>query len=149
MNLSQALQDAISDLEQLAKKKSPHPSRLHARDILIPLGTLAALGEPFGQEELVQRLTKLTAPFEDRWQRAVAEELQLACAEYVTSVDEHYMKLANYDFDYTSSARERLAARLLACDILSCELPPGLSDQIERADLIYRPYRERYEETRS
>lgn len=148
MNLTKALESAIEDLEQLAKKKSPHPSRFHARDILVPLGTLAAADLPFPRDELVTRLTRLTEPFAERWQRAVNEELQLACAEFVTSVDEHYLELDNYDFDYTTTARERLGARLLACELLSCEVAPKLTEQIERADLIYAPYREKYEKGR-
>ena len=145
VNLTKALESAIDDLEKIAKKKSPRPSRYHARDILIALGTLAASDLPFPKEEIVARLLKLTEPFTDSWQRAVDEELQLACAEFVTSVDEHYLKVVGYDFDYTTRARERLGARMLACELLSCEVAPKLTDQIERADLIYAPYRENHE----
>ncbi|MFT5287666.1 MAG: hypothetical protein ACI8TQ_003854, partial [Planctomycetota bacterium] len=73
------------------------------------------------------------------------EEMQLATAEYVTSVDPHYLELGSYDFGYTTAARERLEARLLAYHLLGQALPELLGSQIEKADETYRPFRERYE----
>jgi hypothetical protein len=75
--------------------------------------------------------------------------MQLATAEYVTSVDPHYLELGSYDFGYTTAARERLEARLLACDFLGYSNPELLGTQIEKADETYRPFRERYEAEQS
>jgi len=144
-SLSSALESAIVDLEQIAKQSTPHPSRFHARDILIPLGSLLAADLPFPVEAITDRLKKLTAPFAENWERALAEEMQLATAEYVTSVDPRYLEMDGYDFNYTTAARERLEARLLACECLGHTNPELLGKQIEKADETYRPFRERYE----
>ena len=145
MGLTKALENAVTDLEELAKKNTPRPSRFHARDVLLALGNLAGADDEFQVEELAERLSKLTQPFLERWQRAVDEELQLACAEFVTSVDEKFLRLENYDFDYTTSARKRLEARLVACELLGYEIPSTLTDQVERADQTYAPYLAQHE----
>ena len=143
--LSESLESAISNLEQLAKQKTPRPSRFHARDILIPLGSLLAGDYPLPRTDLREHFKQLTQPFAEYWERALAEEIQLATTEYVTSVDPRYLEMPNYDFDYTTSARKRLEARLSACDLLGHAIPEPLSQQITKADQIYQPFRDRYE----
>ena len=56
---------------------------------------------------------------------------------------ERYLDMDGYDFAYTTAARERLAARLRACEALEAPIPAGLVERIEDADRVYEPYRER------
>jgi hypothetical protein len=138
------LEAALGELEELATRKRPHPTRHHARALLLPLGSLLIEGgvEP---EETTARVAQATRSYEDRWRAAMTEEMQLASAEYVTSVDESYLDMPSYDFAYTSEARRRLEARLRACDALDHPLPEGLLDRVRRADEIYAPYEERWQ----
>jgi hypothetical protein len=144
-SLPARLDRALEELEATCAAKRPHPTRHDARAVLVPFGLLLMEGASLGLEDSAERVERATRTCSDRWRHAVTEEIQLACAEYVTSVDERYLPLPNYDFDYTSRARERLEARLLACDALGYPLPANTRSRIAEADRIYEPYLARRE----
>ena len=134
---------ALTALEELGRQKRPHPTRHDARALLVPLGQLLLAGADVAVDEVRERIAAATRTCTDRWTAALTEELQLACAEFVTSVDERYLDMPSYDFDYTSAARERLEARLVACEALGVPIPAGMRTRIADADRIYAPYLER------
>ncbi len=137
--MSTELEEAVAALEGLASKKRPHPARHDARALLISLGTLALEGDS-ALKVVVARVHAATGKFSERWDAVAQEEMQLASAEYVTSVDERYLGMPDYDFDYTTAARQRLEARLAACTALGLELPEGMRKRIADADSVYASY---------
>lgn len=129
------LEGAIRRLEELAKKRR-RPDRFDARELLIALGERlreSDAGAPTAAAD-VERVEALGGRLGPAWPRAVREELELAGTEYVRSVDARYLALADYDFEYTLSARERLEARLLAARALGIEPAGKLESAVERAD---------------
>lgn len=130
------IDENLTELKQLAKQKR-EPNRLHARDLLTALGALV-LEEGADVPELA-RVRAAVEPFE-HWEKAVAEELSLACTEHVQSVDARFLDLPNYDFDYLVSARERLEARLVAVEALGLATPEDLLNRVAEADRVVEPY---------
>lgn len=139
---AEELQDALDHLEAQGKREKPAVSRRDARAVLLPFGSLLCAGSE-GTAAAAERLRRLTARFDEAWRTAVTEELRLAGAEYVMSVDERYLGMPDYDFEYTTGARERLESRLRACEELGYALPEGLRERVADADEVYRPYVER------
>lgn len=73
------IEENLADLQRLARKKQ-QPNRFHARELLTALGELIlAEGEGLPEVELVRAAV---TPFE-HWEKAVAEELSLACTEHI------------------------------------------------------------------
>lgn len=122
--------------------------RHHARGILIALGRLLAEdGEETpdsAREDALKRVSAwqegLDEEAEEAWQRATAEELSLACAEHVQSVDPRFLDHPRYDIEYTRGARQRLEARLVAARELGLELPETLIEGVRSADAMLEPY---------
>lgn len=137
------LEQSLARLEELGKARGGRATRHDARSLLVALGRLAADGAPLDLPALRARLERAAAGVAPSWEAAVEEELRLAAAEYVTSVDERYLGLPDYDFDYTTSARERLDARLRACALLDLDVPRGLVERVEAADAVYAGWLER------
>lgn len=139
------LEEALTELEAWTRK-GKLPARQDARAILVPLGRLA-LGDPsvdLGPEGALRvRLTAAVAPCPEAWEGAVTEELALACAEHVQSVDPRYLELPNYDLGYTLAARERLEARLAGAGVLGLEAPEHLLEGVRQADRLLEPLRAR------
>ncbi|MCA8981464.1 MAG: hypothetical protein KDC14_15650 [Planctomycetes bacterium] len=130
------IEENLADLHRLARKKQ-QPNRFHARELLTALGELIlAEGEGLPEVELVRAAV---TPFE-HWEKAVAEELSLACTEHIQGVDPRYLDLPNYDFEYLVAARERLEARLTAVDALGLEVSEDLLNRVAEADRVVEPY---------
>ncbi|MEM7309459.1 MAG: hypothetical protein AAF682_22445 [Planctomycetota bacterium] len=135
----QALEEALTALEQLSKRKKA-PGRWEARALLVPLGMLL---QARGEEALATPLGRARAAAgadAKSWAEAVTEELSLACAEHIQGVDPRYLDLPNFDFDYVLQARERLEARLVAARALGVEAPKQLAEQVTEADARLKPY---------
>lgn len=130
------IEENLVDLKQRAAKHQ-QPNRFHARELLVSLGELI-LAEGEGVPE-VARVREAVAPFTN-WEKAVAEELSLACTEHVQGVDPRYLDLPNYDFDYLVAARERLEARLTAVDALGLQVAEDLLNRVAEADRVVEPY---------
>ena len=135
----EAVDRALAELAGLAERpgRGRAPHRYHARALLIPLGELliAAEGEP--ADELRARLEearKLHERLGRGWEAAVANELELACAEHIHSVDPRFLDHPDYDWDYTLEARRLLTARLVAARELGLETPQKLLERVEEAD---------------
>lgn len=129
----------LSELESWMRRRKA-PTRHHARALLLAIGGHLLAGR---EEELVpalQRLSAIVAPDPGSWQKAVADELLLACTEFIQSVDPRWLDHPRYDFGYTVAARADLEARLRAAEEL--ELSPGedLLDRVARADALLEPH---------
>lgn len=146
------LEKALGELEA-DKKAKRAPNRYSARAVLVPLGLVLleheseeSLGESHPElRPLVDRARSIVqafdeAPFDGAFRQAVQEELALAGAEHVHSVDPRFLEHPRYDFAYTLGARERLEARLVAARALEIEIDEGLLEQIARADERLQPY---------
>ena len=107
---------------------------------MVPLGFLLLEGGTQGVEHTLERIETCVRPFSEVWAQAVDAELRMACEEHCRSVDPRYLKLPNYDFDYTVAARERLEARLVAANALGLEPPEELLDRVARADEVLEPF---------
>lgn len=135
-----AVDEALAELQAtLRAERRPH--RTHARALLVPLGELlvAAAETPAAETppaELGERLERIRAlgQTSPAWIEAVTEELELACAEHVRSVDPRFLALPRYDWDYTLEARRRLTARLVAARSLGLPLPERLLARVAEAD---------------
>lgn len=140
-----AIDETLKELAELTKKKR-QPNRFHARELLTALGTLIlAADEDAPEVPEVERVRAAVAPFED-WEKAVAEEMSLACTEHVQGVDPRFLKHPRFDFDYLVAARERLEARLQAVEALGLSVPEDLLNRVAEADEVVEPYlRERRE----
>ncbi len=140
---AEAFEAALLALKTLARGKNARPSRKDARALLVPMGTLLPSWSSDALAAALERIREVTKGFPEAWRAAISEELELACTEYVTSVDERYLGMKDYDFAYTSGARERLEARLRACAAMGHPLPEGMLRRIAGADAIYAPYLKR------
>lgn len=130
------IEENLAELKQRATKKQ-QPNRFHARELLVALGELIlAEGEELPE---IERVRTALAPFE-HWDKAVAEELSLACTEHIQGVDPRYLDLPNYDFEYLVGARERLEARLTAADALGLPVSEDLLNRVAEADRVVEPY---------
>ena len=110
--------------------------RRDVRDVLVPLGELLLEGRTADAEGALARLREALAGAEAAWGRVVEDELSLACAEHVHSVDPRYLDLPNYDLEYTRRARRRLEARLRAARELGLGPSEALLSQVARADAL-------------
>lgn len=133
------LEAAITDLVTVIRKKRK-PSRHHARPILIAIGERLLAGDESEAEANVRRIADVVRSVSDDWQRAVQDELELACAEFIQSVDPRFLDHPRYDFHYTVRARERLEARLRAAERLDVAPSEDLLDRVARADETLQPY---------
>ena len=130
---SQELEDALALVREALAKRQPL-NRYHARAVLLPLGAeLARAAEAAGRAR-VERLRELLRPVAAGWSQAVQDELEMAVAEFVKSVDRRYLTRPDYDFEYTLEARARVEDRLRAMRAL--EIEPGTEwlRDLERAD---------------
>lgn len=131
-----AVDEALEDLRAtLHARRRPH--RTQARALLVPLGELlVAAEEPDAQLAERLQLARELGQHCEPWTRAVTEELELACAEHVRSVDPRFLALPRYDWNYTLEARRRLTARLVAARELGLPLPERLLPRVEEADRL-------------
>jgi hypothetical protein len=132
------LREALADLRTLARRKS-RPTRYEARAVLVGLGLLVLAEGEAAAREWLGELTVARAPFEEAFARAAAEELSLAAAEHVRSVDPRFLDHPRYDLAYTVAARERLEARLIAAVLLELEVGEALLEQVAGADRLLEP----------
>jgi hypothetical protein len=130
----QEIEKALQQLEGEARKgRRPGPHL--ARHVLLSLG--AALSEHPGEAPgWVERAREAGKHLGEAWERAVQDELSLACGEFVQCVDPRFLSLPNYDMDYTRSARARLEDRLAAARELGLELEAHEVDMLGLADRV-------------
>jgi len=130
---------ALAELRQhLSKNKKASPSRFHARALLCSLGEVALDGgEP---ESLASELAEVVKDHREGWERAVREELELACTEHIQGVDPRFLKHPRYDFEYTVTARRRLEMRLRAVELMGLSVDERLLDQVAEADARLEPH---------
>ena len=133
-----------TDLDQALKAledapKTP-PGRWEARAVLVPLGLLIQARGLEALSDALERVKAATAPHEEAWQKAILEEVSLACAEHIQGVDPRYLGLANFDWGYLLEARERLEARKIAAEALQMPIPAHLWSQVEAADEQIQPH---------
>ena len=117
------------------------PSRHDARWMLMELGeTLQSLGVDNCQA-LIARARKVAQRLGEGWERAVAEELQLAVSEHVHAVDPRWLSHPRYDMAYTLAARARLEARIIAADALGTPLDETMAQAVAHADKALAEHR--------
>lgn len=133
------LEQAVKGLEELPKKKR-RPTRLHARAVMLPLGRLVLDDGEEAVRDDVRRLARVTEVFRQDWERAVREELDLACAEHIQGVDPRHLDHPRFDFEYVVAARERLEARLAAASVLDLSPSEATLDRIAAADRLLEPH---------
>ena len=126
----------LTELKQLGAKKR-QPNRFHARELLTALGELI-LAEGTEVPE-VEQVRVAVNPFDD-WEKAVAEEMSLACTEHVQGVDPRFLDHPRFDFDYLVAARERLEARFAAIEALGLQTSEDLLNRVAEADRVAEPY---------
>lgn len=133
------LEASLAELAAAVRKKRK-PSRFHARAVLVALGHRILAGDRDLTAAAVARVKDLVQERIADWELAVREELELAAAEFVRSVDPRFLSLPKYDFAYTVAARERLEARLAAADQLGIAVEESLLEQVADADERLAPY---------
>jgi hypothetical protein len=146
------LEAALVELEAMAAQGAPGakglpgrlperlPGRWEARAVLIPLGRLILARGEAALREPLQRIRAATTASAKAWAAALDEELALACAEHVQGTDPRYLALANFDWEYVLSARERLEARVVAARALGRDPQEALWGQVLEADLRVREH---------
>jgi hypothetical protein len=134
-----ALDASLADLERTVRKHKA-PTRHQARAVLLALGERLLAGPAEDVEPALRRLAGAVAPDEERWKRAVADELLLACTEFIQSVDPRWLDHPRYDFHYTVAARANLEARLRAAERLELSPEEDLLDRVARADALLEPH---------
>jgi len=144
-NPSKDLTLALSENQELVTGKRP-PTRFDVRALFIPLGALILEGDLSGLAPTLEHLASFVRSSDEAWVAAVAEELTLASEEFCQSVDERFLDLPNYDFDYTELSRENLECRLRAAEHLGFEALEGLAGRISAADELLEPYLARRDE---
>jgi len=135
-----ALEEALREVEALGKDGG-RADRHHARGLLVPLGELLDADADVATE--LERARSAVERLGASWPAALADELSLACAEHVHSVDPRYLSLPNYDWEYTLEARRRLEARIVACRALGFAFPDTLLESVHRADRTLAEHRGR------
>lgn len=121
------------------KLKKKNVTRFQARALLIVLGE-ALLAEDATVREAIDIVRALVVESPEAWREAVDEEFSLAATEHVRSCEPRYLKLPQYDFEYTVAARHRLEARLRAAVEIDLPIDETLLEQIARADALLEPY---------
>ena len=132
------VETTLAELATLKKRKQ-RPNRFHARDLLIGLGARILADEDAEPPEL-DKVRQATEAFGEDWERAVADELSLACTEHVQGVDPRFLDLPNFDFAYLVAARERLEARFRAVEALGLAVQEDLLQRVAEADRRAEPY---------
>jgi hypothetical protein len=138
-----ALEEGIAELEALAGGREGRPTRYHARAVLIPLGQLLLAGEPAERGPYLARLARAVESQREAWTAALSEELALACAEHIHSVDPRHLEHPRFDFGYVVSARARLEARLRAAAALGVAPSPVLRERVAEADRLLEAHQPR------
>lgn len=132
-DLQRALRDLRARLEA-----GTSPTRHDARAVLVPLGERLLAEGPNGVASELDRLKELVRRAPDAWgsawSRAVEDEMDMACAEHVRSVDPRWLEHPEYDLEYTLDARRRLEARLRALAEIGFAVKPELLASVARAD---------------
>jgi hypothetical protein len=121
------------------KLKKKNVTRFQARSLLIVLGE-ALLAEDASVREAIDSVRALVVESPEAWREAVDEEFSLAATEHVRSCEPRYLKMPQYDFEYTVGARHRLEARLRAAVEIDLPIDETLLEQIARADALLEPY---------
>jgi len=121
------------------KLKKKNVTRFQARSLLIVLGE-ALLAEDATVREAIDLVRALVTESPEPWREAVDEEFSLAATEHVRSCEPRYLKMPQYDFEYTVAARHRLEARLRAAVEIDLPIDETLLEQIARADALLEPY---------
>lgn len=129
------LESAIRAVEALAGRGAPL-TRHDARPILLRIGWSLLAGRPEGLEDARDRLRRLPERPRTSWIAAVQDELSMASAEYVRSVDPRYLDHPQYDLDYTLEARRLLEARWRACAYLGQPPDAAAVASVRRADTL-------------
>jgi hypothetical protein len=133
------LELALSELEATLRRRKA-PTRHHARAMLLAIGNRLLAGESEKLVSALQRLRDLAPEEAERWQKAVADELLLACTEFIQSVDPRWLDHPRYDFHYTIAARADLEARLRAAEELDLQPAEDLLDRVAKADALLEPH---------
>lgn len=133
--MTDELDRALSSLVALAERKRL-PTRHDARPILLEIGRLLGAGSSEALASAKRGLSAFPPAFAEAWSAAVREELSMAATEYVRSADPRYLGHAQYDWEYTIEARERLGWRLSAVQYLGITAGADLLSGIERVDHI-------------
>ena len=126
---------ALADLEGLTRRGVP-PDLHVARHVLLALGRALREQEPGNTAGWVQRVTIAGRAAGEAWSRAVRDELALACGEFVQCLDPRYIRLPDYDIEYTRAARARLEDRLRSARTLGFELPTREAELLVLADRV-------------
>jgi hypothetical protein len=132
---------ALTAVRKSAQRRQP-PTRHDARAVLLALGAELAAGRAAEAEAAIVSLHEIlrsaAAPergdWGERWRAAVADELSMACTEFVRAVDPQYLRHPRYDFEYTIQARERLELRLRAAERMGLPVGEAWRAQVARAD---------------
>jgi hypothetical protein len=133
------MEEALRALQTLVGRKS-RPTRHDARRILLALGEILLEGREAEALPFVERLRAILAPVLPAWEAACRDELALACAEHVQSVDPKHLQHPRFDFAYVVEARRRLEMRLAALECLGQEADEAWLDRVVRADELLEPY---------
>lgn len=139
------LEAALTEAQAEVRAERPL-HRYHARALLVQLGEwILSLEEREREPDSSwrERCSFLKEAAAESWTRAVEEELALASAEHIQAIDPRFLEHPRYDFAYTLAARERLEARLRACEYLEIEVAEGLLTRVSEADERLAPYLER------
>jgi hypothetical protein len=154
----ESLDELLAALRK-ALERHKVPTRHEARPVLLALGAEIVAGRNESVDAAVRALHEIfpssgpsseaasrkgepddarrgsaQAAWSADWRAAVADELSMACTEFVRSVDPQHLTHPRYDFEYTLQARERLELRLRAAERLGLPLGEAWSSQVERAD---------------
>jgi hypothetical protein len=135
------LADALIAVRKSTQRRQPL-TRHDARTVLLALGAELAAGRAAEVDAAIATLHEIlptaAAPdsgdWGERWRAAVADELSMACTEFVRAVDPRYLRHARYDFEYTIQARERLELRLRAAQRMGLPVGEAWRAQVARAD---------------
>jgi hypothetical protein len=135
-----AFREELARMRPHLAKKNGAPTRFQARVLLCALGEIILEAGNETAEPLALELQAVVAKKGDEWQRAVREELELACTEHIQGVDPRFLKHPRYDLTYTLSARRKLEMRLRAVDLLGLTVDERLLDQVVEADERLQPH---------
>jgi hypothetical protein len=129
------LEAGLNLLEGLAKRGEA-PSHYVARQVLLALGRALEERELSESDALVERARALGTQAGAAWEDAIAAELSFACGEFAQCVDPRYLRLPNYDMEYTRSARARLSDRMVAAGLLGYSLTERELEVLALADQV-------------
>jgi hypothetical protein len=133
------LEEAVAAFETLVRRRQS-PSRYDARRLLIALGSVLEQGEDSLPGLLLKRLQAVCERASDAWELAVAQEMELACAEHVAGTDPRYLDHPRFDFTYLLEARRRLELRFLGLRRLGLEMEHPWLERVAEADALLAPY---------